>query len=324
MKNRIIFLLFTAACLMAAACEPNEITANVPHTGGGGGDTLNVNPPAIDYTIEYAVSDTAFDFHGSAIEIALTGQTASDCLVRCEEEWVSVEKDGGKFILTAQGIKDKGTRDATAVLYNAKDEKIEEFTFPQNRGDKWDYLDNFTDAEAIKYIIDKYTTEAERERIYTSEEDFQNKLNQNLITGFNYKSATGRLVWYDFTNFIPEEIGTFKNLTQIYIVGDPKVEWTMPESIVKCKSLGSLIASNQNLCGTLPEGMKDLPLKYFMVGKNNLEGPIPEWFANVDEGLVILENRFSGKVPDVVVQSTIWQKTREYNLQQQEGYVLYE
>ena len=102
---------------------------------------------------------------------------------------------------------------------------------------------------------------------------------------------------------IPEEIGKLKYLKSLHFGNVPALIGEIPEWIRGLKNLQSLEIYETNMTGNLPEWLAELPL--------------------VNEGwttTTFFGNRFSGKVPDVILACSWW---RDDNLVQQEGYGLW-
>ena len=102
---------------------------------------------------------------------------------------------------------------------------------------------------------------------------------------------------------IPEEIGKLKYLTSLDIRHCPAIIGEIPEWIRGLKYLKSLKLSQNNMTGNIPAWLAELPLE--VSGWN--------WVS-------LYGNRFSGKVPDVILNCSWWS---DDNLVQQEGYGLW-
>lgn len=156
----------------------------------------------------------------------------------------------------------------------------------------------------------------------------------------NSKGYVTNFVHMGLEGSLPEEIGDLKYCWEFHAGG--KLTGELPKRIgemTKLKELLVMCDEGYALEGQLSEStLSDIApnLRYIRLPNHNFTGPCPEWLGDTPSHCAfwINGNRLEGKVPDKVKNHKWWtspnltgspEKTYgEFQLQQQEGYILYE
>lgn len=156
----------------------------------------------------------------------------------------------------------------------------------------------------------------------------------------NSKGYVTNFVHMGLEGSLPEEIGDLKYCWEFHAGG--KLTGELPKRIgemTKLKELLIMCDEGYALEGQLSEStLSDIApnLRYIRLPNHNFTGPCPEWLGDTPSHCAfwINGNRLEGKVPDKVKNHKWWtspnltgspEKTYgEFQLQQQEGYILYE
>ena len=161
------------------------------------------------------------------------------------------------------------------------------------------------------------------------------------IAEYNSKGYVTNIVLRNKTGYIPEEIGDLKYCWE-FLLWDCNLTGTLPERIGEMINLKEFaISCNEGyaLAGNLSEStLANIAsqLRYICLENHNFTGSVPEWLGDTPNHAVfwICGNRLEGKIPTKVLNHKWWtspnltgsvEKTYgEFQLKQQEGYVLYE
>ena len=157
------------------------------------------------------------------------------------------------------------------------------------------------------------------------------------VAQYNSKGYVTNIVLSGFSGYIPEEIGDLKycwefNLSCCNLTGG------LPERIGEMERLKDFDVQGCGLEGNLSKSsLSNIAhqLRSLGLGWNNFTGPVPEWLGDAPDycNISIRFNRLSGKVPEKVQKHPDWIEVvpdgsgktgGQYNMEQQEGYFLYE
>lgn len=156
----------------------------------------------------------------------------------------------------------------------------------------------------------------------------------------NSKGYVTNIVANNIKGYLPEEIGDLKYCWEFHAGG--KLTGELPKRIGEMTNLKELLImcdEGYALEGQLSEStLSNIAsnLRYIRLPHHNFTGPCPEWLGDTPSNCAfwINGNRLEGKVPDKVKNHKWWtspnltgspEKTYgEFQLQQQEGYILYE
>lgn len=156
----------------------------------------------------------------------------------------------------------------------------------------------------------------------------------------NSKGYVTNFVHMGLEGSLPEEIGDLKYCWEFHAGG--KLTGELPKRIGEMTNLKELLVmcdEGYALEGQLSEStLSNIAsnLRYIRLPNHNFTGPCPEWLGDTPSHCAfwINGNRLEGKVPDKVKNHKWWtspnltgspEKTYgEFQLQQQEGYILYE
>lgn len=158
------------------------------------------------------------------------------------------------------------------------------------------------------------------------------------IATFNSKGYVTNIRLSRFTGYIPEEIGDLKYCWELTLT-NCNLSGQLPVRIGEMERLKIFDIQGCGLEGNLSESTLSKIAHQLIdlgVGLNNFTGPVPEWIGDMPDHACfsISMNRLSGKIPEKVLKHKWWtspnltgseEKTYgEFQLKQQEGYVLYE
>ena len=156
----------------------------------------------------------------------------------------------------------------------------------------------------------------------------------------NSKGYVTNIVVENATGYLPEEIGDLKYCWEFLVSG--KLTGELPKRIGEMEKLKELLImcdEGYALSGQLSEStLSNIAsnLRYIRLPNHNFTGPCPEWLGDTPSHCAfwINGNRLEGKVPDKVKNHNWWTSPNltgspertygEFQLQQQEGYILYE
>lgn len=270
-----------------------------------------------------------FQYHGEIKSLSISSDleyeysVGNNVDVGDDEIWVTCEKKNGGLNVSALPIKRPGQRNTFFVVRDMNGVYERTVSVFQDRGDQYDYLDNVTDVEALWLMY--YRESPERRAVL----DNRGWGNANLsYWPCVLLQRSGRIIEFNWGGtFFPEEFGAFDMATGLY--WQPQelreqgltVTMEIPETIKKCSSLRDLSCSHSTVNGNVPGWLRDMNLRSLYLYNTLMSGPIPEWFAELEDVSVGM-SRFSGEVPAVVKNSPGWKK-HEDNWIQQDGCLLY-
>lgn len=157
------------------------------------------------------------------------------------------------------------------------------------------------------------------------------------VAQYNSKGYVTNIVLRGFSGYIPEEIGDLKYCWEFHLI-HCNLSGGLPKRIGEMHKLKSLYLQGCGLEGDLAESTLSNvvhQLSVLSLGWNNFTGQVPEWIGDAPEycNISIRLNRLSGKVPEKVQKHPDWIEVvpdgsgktgGQYNMEQQEGYFLYE
>lgn len=151
----------------------------------------------------------------------------------------------------------------------------------------------------------------------------------------SYSDGSPIQEYNQFEGSISESIGKLTKLRQ-FEVSNAGLTGEIPQSLYQLTAMDTLNLGNASVgiakvrnsfSGKLSPEIKNLKdLDYFAIGGNNLEGTIPEELGDLPltHALILYDNRFQGAVPRKLLQSPYWRRwnPEELILPQQNGYRL--
>lgn len=265
---------------------------------------------------------------GQTFNLPVTGNVKWNAAVTAgDEDWYDLSVSSSAIAFT---VKTNGTTQPRALVLKITDEQ-----------EKYEYSATFNQVRCGET----------HDEILLKETNAMLALNKALNLGcdiskhhtewgavqYNSKGYVTNIVLREFTGYIPEEIGDLKYCWEFHLI-DCNLSGGLPKRIGEMDKLKSLYLQGCGLEGDLAESTLSNvvhQLSELSLGWNNFTGQVPEWIGDAPDycNVSIRLNRLSGKVPEKVQKHPDWieevpdgsgKTGGQYNMEQQEGYVLYE
>ncbi len=260
---------FTVAYL---EIEKNEVAATMKP------DTYTVN---VSTNVQIAVEDNAEWLSAEVKEDKLMLNVSGNNTNRTREAAVTITDEHGFFKETVtvtqsgEAVKSNKERDALIAIYNALGGE----NWNDNRG--W-----CTDAPLDQWTGVMTMELGGEEHVY--------------YLHIRCQDAVGQL---------PEEIGDLEYLSELWIIQEPGITGTIPESIKNLKRVKDIRIAMTNISGEIPEFFKDMEsLRSLSLYDNKLTGNLPLWLANKPnlESFGFEGNCLDGEVDETITKTGWW------------------
>ncbi len=255
---------------------------------------LNVEKASIDATCEYAAYSIAVD---SNVEF----------YVESEADWISVEARDAYIHMTVSENTTGADREAVVVVSDINGILRSELKLIQNREE----ITIDTERAALIAIYNALGGEN-----WNDSRGWCTDAPLNTWTGVMTKKINGEehvhylhIRCQDAVGEIPEEIGNLVYLSELWIIQEPGITGSIPESIRNLKRATDIRIAMTSISGDIPEALSELEsLRSLALYDNNLTGNLPLWLARMPKlsSFSFSGNCLDGEVAEEITQAGWW------------------